>query len=248
VSSTAAPDAGSGGARGGLVRAVLCDLDGTLLDTAPDLAVAINAMLAELGLPPRRAADIAHDIGQGTPRLVERSLRAANATEMCRPERLQHALDLFSRHYEQVSGQSSRPFPGVEVGLQLMSHSGFALACVTNKPRRFTLPLLARTGLEACFRTVVCGDEVGRLKPDPQPYAEACARLGVNPREAVVIGDSANDVTAGRAAGCAVICVPYGYREGLSADALGADGLVFDFIAAVRWIRARNAAAHGAAA
>lgn len=218
------------------VRAALCDLDGTLLDTAPDLAAAVNRMLADLGLPLRTLGQVVDAIGRGTAKLVERSIGAHD------PAVLGRALELFSRYYEEDAAGSSRPYPGVVEGLQAMAQAGLALACVTNKPRRYTVPLLERTGLLRWFDTTVSGDEVARLKPDPAPYAEACIRLRVPPAAAVAIGDSSNDVTAARAAGCTVICVPYGYREGEPVEALRADALVVDLRAAAGWILARNGA------
>jgi phosphoglycolate phosphatase len=199
------------------LRAALCDLDGTLLDTAPDLAAAVNRMLAELHLPARSIDEVAAD-------------------------------NLFARCYDGESGRVSRPFPGVLEGLEAMSADGMALACVTNKPRRHAVPLLARTGLEQRFQVLVCGDDVKRLKPDPLPYLEACRRLSVQPVEAVVIGDSDNDVEAARAAGCRVICVPYGYREGRPVSSLQADALVPDLCAAAAWMRRCNRETSGAGA
>jgi phosphoglycolate phosphatase len=139
-----------------------------------------------------------------------------------------------------------QPFSRVIAGLEQMRADGLLLACVTNKPRAFTLPLLEHAGLAGFFATTVCGDDVARLKPDPAPYAEAARRLAIAPAEAVAIGDSRNDVVSARAAGCAVLCVPYGYREGEAASTLGADALVADFRAAAEWIRVRNAEREGA--
>lgn len=222
------------------LRAALCDLDGTLLDTAPDLAAAVNRMLAALGRPSRTLGEVANDIGRGTPKLVERSLAATGEARMDEGQLFERALRLFSRHYEEESGRASRAFPGVLEGLEAMTQDGIALACVTNKPRRFTEPLLAGTGLAHWFRAVVCGDEVAHLKPHPAPYLQACTRLGVPPGEAVAIGDSSNDVTAARAAGCVVLCVPYGYREGEPVERLQGDALVPDLRAAAAWLRRRN--------
>ena len=186
-------------------RAVLVDLDGTLLDTAPELAAAANRMLGELGLPARSVEEIASYIGKGVPTLVRRALGDGQA-------RLQEALPIFERYYEEASGRQSVAYPGAREGIARLRAAGLALACVTNKPERFTRALLARAGF--AFDVLVCGDQVARRKPDPEAVLLACARLGVAPREALFIGDSQNDVDAGRAAGCAVWCVPYGYNEG----------------------------------
>jgi phosphoglycolate phosphatase len=188
-----------------MVRAVLVDLDGTLLDTAPDLAAAANRMLAELGLPPRTVDEIASFIGKGVPMLVRRALGDAQS-------RFEEALPLFEGYYAEESGRQSVAYSGAREGIGRMRAAGLALACVTNKPERFTRELLERTGF--AFDVLVCGDQVVRKKPDAEAVLLACARLGVAPREALFIGDSQNDVDAARAAGCAVWCVPYGYNEG----------------------------------
>jgi phosphoglycolate phosphatase len=197
------------------VRAVLIDLDGTLLDTAPDLAAAANRMLATLGLPPRSLPEIGSYIGKGVPTLVRRALPD--------PALFQKALPLFERYYAEESGRSSVPYPGAREGVARLRALGLRLACVTNKPERFTRALLQ--AFEP-FDALVCGDHVARKKPAPDAVLLACERLGVAPREALFIGDSQNDVDAARAAGCAVWCVPYGYNEGRPATSLMCDRLV----------------------
>jgi phosphoglycolate phosphatase len=215
------------------VRAVLFDLDGTLLDSAPDLAAAANRMLAELGMAPRDPGVIATYIGKGIPRLVERTLTGvldatADAAVFAR------ALPIYERYYAEESGRRSVPFPGVVDGLRMLREAGLPLACITNKAERFTVDLLERTGLSGFFGAVVCGDTVARKKPDPEPVLAACARLGVRAPEALMIGDSANDVQAARAAGCPVWCVPYGYNEGRPVESLDCDAIVPDLAEAAR--------------
>lgn len=194
-------------------KAILVDLDGTLLDTAADLAAAANRMRADLGLPPLRVDVVATFIGKGIAMLVRRALPDESLFDQ--------ALPLFERYYAQESGRQSVPYPGAREGIARMRSLGLRLACVTNKAERFTSELLARTGFE--FDTVVCGDHVARKKPDPMAVLLACERLRVAPGEALFIGDSDNDVVAARAAGCAVWCVPYGYNEGRSPDTLACD-------------------------
>jgi phosphoglycolate phosphatase len=200
-----------------VVKAILIDLDGTLLDTAPDLMAAANAMLAQIGRPPRTLDEIKRFIGKGIVRLVERCL-AGNLND------LERALEIFKMHYEKDSGLHSTVYPGVIEGLEKMR--GLKLACVTNKAARFTVPLLERKGLAKYFEVVICGDMVERGKPDPACYLMACERLGVAPHEAVVIGDSENDVLAARAAGIRVFCVPYGYNEGRPIESAACDGML----------------------
>jgi len=214
-------------------RAVLCDLDGTLLDTAPDLAAAANGMLAELGRPQRDPAEIASYIGRGIPALVQRVLTGTldGAAESSLFER---ALALFDRRYAEESGRRARPYPGVVDGLARIQALGLGLGCVTNKAGRFTQELLDRQGLARFFGCVVSGDTVARKKPDPLPVVHACNLLGAPPGDALLIGDSFNDVLAARAAGCAVWCVPYGYNEGRPVASLDCDAIVSDFVDAAR--------------
>jgi phosphoglycolate phosphatase len=126
------------------------------------------------------------------------------------------------------------PFPGVIEGLRALHAAGLPLACITNKAERFTVDLLQRTGLDGFFAVVICGDTVARKKPDPEPVLTACARLDVRPADALMIGDSANDVQAARAAGCPVWCVPYGYNEGQPVESLDCDAFVPDLAEAAR--------------
>lgn len=213
-------------------RAALIDLDGTLLDTAPDLAAAANATLLELGLaalPPERVRDF---VGKGLAHLMHKALAEAlgRAPEAALEERAREAL---SRHYAQFNGQASRPFPGVVEGLAEMRSRGLKLACVTNKLMAFTAPLLERTGLRASFDAVVTSDLAGARKPDPAVFLHACRELAVTPAEACVIGDSDNDGDAARAAGCRFLLVPYGYREGRRVEDMKCDGVVSTFLEAV---------------
>jgi phosphoglycolate phosphatase len=220
-------------------RAVLFDLDGTLLDSAPDLAAAANAMLAELGLPPRDPVVIATYIGKGIPKLVERTL-TGSLDAAADPALFARALPIYEHHYAVESGRRSVPFPGVAEGLRALHDAGLPLACITNKAERFTVDLLKRTGLDGFFGVVVCGDTVARKKPDPEPVLAACARLGVRPGDALMIGDSANDVQAARAAGCPVWCVPYGYNEGQPVEFLDCDAIVPDLAEAARRLLGRG--------
>ncbi len=207
-----------------MLKAVLLDLDGTLLDTAPDLAAAANAMLAEQGLAPLPLQAIRGFIGRGIPHLVQRCLEAAGLPLPC--ARLESALRGFGKHYARINGTSSRPYPGVPDTLERLRAASLRLACVTNKAAAFTRPLLEKAGLAPCFDAVVTSDEAGARKPRPEPYLHACRALGVAPAEAAVIGDSANDALAARAAGCRVLLVSYGYSEGHDVRSLDCDGVV----------------------
>lgn len=206
-------------------RAVLIDLDGTLLDTAPDLAAAANAALADLGLAAVPGEQVREFVGKGIAVLMTRTLEASTGAVPA-PAQLEDAQARFAEHYTRVNGRASQVYPGVREGLAAMRSAGLKLACVTNKLAAFTWPLLEATALAPCFDLVMTSDLAGARKPDPKVFLEACRGLGVMPAEACVIGDSANDAQGARAAGCRFYLVPYGYREGLAVEAIPADGIV----------------------
>ncbi|HKY02867.1 MAG TPA: phosphoglycolate phosphatase [Burkholderiales bacterium] len=215
-------------------RAVLCDLDGTLLDTAQDLANAANRMLADMKLPLRTASEISRYIGKGIPTLVHRSLsgRLDGKADAALYER---ALPLFENYYAEESGLNTRLYPGVLEGLAHLRAAGIPLACLTNKAERYTLDLLKDMDLASYFDLIVSGDSLPRKKPDPMPVLHACERLGATPDQALMVGDSMNDVEAARAAGVRVIVVPYGYTEGEPVESLCADAVVADLRAAAAY-------------
>src|SRR4051812_46147361 len=150
------------------VKAVTIDLDGTLLDTIPDLAVAANRMLQDLDRPPLEVELIRTFVGKGISRLVERTL-AAGFDDAVDAELMKRGQRIFERHYTDVNGRHTTIYPGVKEGLARLREQRFPLACVTNKSERFTLPLLEMIGLAPCFEHVVCGDTLARKKPDPAP-------------------------------------------------------------------------------
>jgi phosphoglycolate phosphatase len=217
-------------------RAVLIDLDGTLLDTAPDLAAAVNLMLAEIGREPLPLARVAAFVGKGAEVLVHRAL-ADHLEGRAPPALFEPALRAFLRHYADTNGRHAVVYPGVREGLAAMRAAGLALACVTNKPQTFAEPLLARMGLADAFAFVQGGDELPLRKPDPLPLLHAAARLRVPPALAVAIGDSLNDAQAARAAGMAVFAVPYGYNEGADVRGLDVDAIVDSLDQAASLIR-----------
>ena len=206
-------------------RAVLVDLDGTLLDTVADLAAAVNRMLGELGREALAEPVVASYVGRGADVLVHRALGGGLDA---RVDAALHARGAaaFARHYAIENGRHARPYPGVREGLDAMRAMGLRLACVTNKPQAFAEPLLGRCGMRADFELVLGGDALPRRKPDPLPMLHAAGALGAAPHEAVAIGDSVNDALAARAAGMAVLAVPYGYNEGRDVGSLDVDGIV----------------------
>jgi len=207
------------------IAAAMIDLDGTLLDTVPDIAAAAARMLATLELPARSQDEIRGFIGKGIPTLVERCLQAGvGATQA---EKLQsEAVALFEQCYFEESGRRSAVYPGVFEGLERLRSLRLRLACVTNKAARFTLPLLEQKGLAPYFELVVSGDTLARKKPDPMQLTYICAEFALAPAAVLLIGDSVNDALAARAAGCPVLCVSYGYNEGGDVHDLDCDAIV----------------------
>ena len=155
---------------------------------------------------------------------MERSLQATGVALPC--ARLESALASFGAHYRRLNGRNSAAFPGITEALERMRAARLRLACVTNKAAAFTAPLLEKTGLAPYFDSVVTADQVGARKPHPGAFLHACRTLSVAPSEAAVIGDSANDAQAARAAGCPVLLVSYGYSEGRDVRTLDSDGVV----------------------
>lgn len=214
-----------------VIRAVAIDLDGTLLDTAGDIATAANRALEDIGLSALPVDVVKRFVGKGIHNLVTRALAAGGA--IADEAVLERTITRFEHHYAACFADTTQPFAGVVEGLDAMRAAGFALACITNKAARFTEPLLARTGLASYFCLTLSGDSLPEKKPHPLPLTHSARHFGITPMELLLIGDSANDLQAARAAGSPIWLVPYGYREGLSVDALKPD----------RWVKSLHEAA-----
>ncbi|TWC62095.1 phosphoglycolate phosphatase [Herbaspirillum sp. SJZ099] len=219
------------------IKAAIIDLDGTMLDTAGDFHVAVNRMRAELGLQPLAQETIVNFVGKGTENLMRRVL-AVDYAEDEAEQYFQQALDSYTEHYLAINGDFSALYPGVKEGLQAMKDKGLRLACVTNKPLSFTLPLLDKKGLRGFFDVVYGGDSFPKKKPDPMPLLQVCQDFGLEPTQVVAIGDSSNDAQAARAAGCRVLNVPYGYNHGESIHDVDSDGIVQTLFEAAQQISA----------
>lgn len=196
------------------------DLDGTLLDTVPDLATAANGMLAELGLPLRSDEELRRFVGGGIPRFVLWSLPEGQREETFHLR----AIEVFKRHYIESNGRFSTLYPGVIAGLQALQARRIRLCCVTNKTAAFSEPLLLKTGLADYFEFTLSGDSLPEKKPHPLPILEASRRLGSEPGRHMHIGDSKHDAAAAIAAGCISVTLPYGYNEGQNVGQLLRDG------------------------
>ncbi len=209
------------------VRAVLFDLDGTLLDTAADISVALNRALAEQRLPELALSQVRALIGGGVPALIERAVARLGADAAAVDA--EALLDRFTVHYRWINQHEemqTRAYPGVAEGLAELHALGLKLAIVTNKPRQATIELLTRLGLARPIQAVVGGDNVAHPKPHAEGLLRACEELRIGPREALMVGDSLTDVLAARAAGLAVVCVPYGYNGGADPRSLPCDAFV----------------------
>jgi len=206
------------------VKAVMFDLDGTLIHTAPEIAAAINAMLADLNLPALPTKQIQAYIGEGAQTLIRRSVSASKAADDALLERAQA---LFFEHYAKTVIMS-KPYPKVLEGLEGLKQKGLRLACVTNKPERFSLPLLEASGLLPYFELVVAGDTLAKKKPDSIQLHYICAEFSVLEAEAMLVGDSLIDVQAAHAAGCYIVTVPYGYNHGSPIDEAMVDASIND--------------------
>jgi phosphoglycolate phosphatase len=217
------------------VRAIVIDLDGTLLHTAPELAEAANRMLRDMGRAPVSQELLMSYIGNGISWLVKRALTGDMHAE---PEAalFDKALPIFEKHYTELLLQS-KPFDGVIEGLEAMKAAGFKLGCITNKVARYTEPLLKGIGLAKYFEIVLSGDTLPEKKPHPMPLLHAAQFFGVPIEQLLLIGDSLNDTVAARAAGCPVFCVPYGYNHGEPVDGLDLDAVIADLPAALPLIK-----------
>ncbi|APZ41835.1 phosphoglycolate phosphatase [Acidihalobacter ferrooxydans] len=196
-----------------LPELALIDLDGTLIDSVPDLTWCVNAMLRELGLPERSESAVRRWVGNGVERLVERAL-VDDIEGMPEADLRARAMPVFMELYAAHGAERSRVYPGVEDGLTYLADRGVRLGCVTNKAERFTLPLLEALGLRARFELVVSGDSLPERKPSPRPLLYAAEHFRVAPSACTMIGDSRSDVAAARAAGFTIVCVSYGYNHG----------------------------------
>ena len=204
------------------LRAAIIDLDGTMIDTLGDFVVVLNRVLGELSLSPVDRAFIEHTVGKGSEHLIRSTLAHVGADAALYAQ----AWALYQQHYLEVNGDHANVYPGVVEGLTALKARGLTLACLTNKPTAFALPLLRQKGLDGFFSVVFGGDAFERKKPDPLPLIKTCAALAAAPAQTLMVGDSSNDARAARAAGCPVVLVSYGYNHGEPVAAVDADGVV----------------------
>ncbi|MGI9291834.1 MAG: phosphoglycolate phosphatase [Gammaproteobacteria bacterium] len=204
---------------------LLFDLDGTLVDSVPDIANAANLMLEQLGLARADDRDLRNWVGNGAPRLVKRALTGSVDGE---PDSVlfEQALPLFFDLYAEHVFVYSTLYPGVLETLEHFEREGFVMGCVTNKPTRHTVSLLEVAGLSGFFTSTVAGDTLDTHKPDAGPLLHAADQMEVPAESCIMIGDSVNDILAGKAASMPVFCLTYGYNQGLDLGASHPDALV----------------------
>lgn len=209
-------------------KAILFDLDGTLVDTAPDLAYCVDQTFLHLGLEQPGEERVRLWVGKGVENLVQQAL--AWAGREGDPSFHERTLTLFSECYDQHYRRSSQLYPKVESTLVWLKEKAIPLACVTNKGERFTFPLLEFLGISRYFQSVVGGDTLSRRKPDPAPLHFAMRQIGLaDHTNVMLVGDSVNDVKAARAAQCSAVCVNYGYNHGEPIELAEPDAVISDF-------------------
>ena len=192
---------------------ILIDVDGTLVDSVPDLAFCVDEMMRHLGREPWGEARVRDWVGNGVERLVRRALIGQLNGEPDEAE-FSRAYPVFLDLYADNTSKRSLLYPGVLEGLDYLKVAGYALGSVTNKAEQFTLPLLKDLGIYEYFSIVICGDTLEQKKPHPAPLLHAAEFFKVSPEQSLMVGDSISDVKAARAAGFQIACLPYGYNHG----------------------------------
>ncbi len=197
-----------------LPKAVLIDVDGTMVDSVPDLAYCVDEMMAALDMPAHGEEKVRHWVGNGVERLVKRALLGQLNGE---PDEslFQRAYPVFIELYEANTCERSQLYPGVREGIDYLKSIGLRVGCVTNKAAQFTLPLLKTLGIHDDFEIVISGDTLPKKKPDPLPLLHGAEFFGLSPNDCLMIGDSISDVKAARAAEFKIICMSYGYNHGV---------------------------------
>lgn len=204
---------------------ILIDVDGTLVDSVPDLAYCVDETMKQLDMPARGEARVREWVGNGVERLVRRALidRLDGEPDEALFER---AYPIFLELYAENTSKRSCLYPGVREGLDYLRASGYRLGCVTNKAARFTEPLLQTLGIYDDFAIVISGDTLPKKKPDPLPLLHAAEFFGIAPERSLMIGDSVSDVKAARAAGFQIVCMSYGYNHGVDIREADPDAVI----------------------
>ena len=194
-------------------KLIMIDVDGTLVDSVPDLSFCVDQMMIELGLQLCGEERVRNWVGNGIPKLIERALIDKLDKESI-SKVYEVAYPIFLKLYSDNSAIRSRLYDGVKEGLDYLKSKGYLLGCVTNKAEQFTNPLLKKMGIYNDFRLIISGDTLDKKKPDPLPLLHGANFFNMQPNECLMLGDSVSDVRAARAAGFDIICMSYGYNHG----------------------------------
>jgi len=194
-------------------KLIMIDVDGTLVDSVPDLAYCVDELMVAMGREKWGEAKVRHWVGNGVPKLVERSLTGELEGTVEKAD-FDKAYPIFLELYAQNTSGRSSLYDGVREGLDYLKAEGYTLGCVTNKAEQFTVPLLKDLGIFDDFGIVISGDTLEKKKPDPLPLLHAAKFFSIDPQDSMMLGDSISDVKASRAAGFEIICMSYGYNHG----------------------------------
>ena len=206
-------------------RMILIDVDGTLVDSVPDLAYCVDELMKALDRPVHGEAKVRNWVGNGVERLVRRALIGQLDGEPPDAD-YARAYPIFLELYAENTSKRSRLYPGIREGIDWLKSQGYLLGCVTNKAAQFTLPLLEDLGVRDDFAIVVSGDTLPVKKPDPAPLLHAALHFGVSAAESLMVGDSVSDVKAARAAGFQIVCMTYGYNHGVDIRTAHPDAVI----------------------
>lgn len=204
---------------------ILIDVDGTLVDSVPDLAYCVDEMMKQLDMPVHGEAKVREWVGNGVERLTRRALIGQLDGE---PDDalFEKAYPIFMDLYAENTSKRSTLYPGVAEGLAYLESTGIKLGCVTNKAAQFTIPLLKDLGIHDKFAIVISGDTLAQKKPDPMPLLHGAEFFKVKPENAMMLGDSVSDVKASRAAGFQIVCMSYGYNHGVDIRESNPDAVI----------------------
>ncbi|MEL0628383.1 phosphoglycolate phosphatase [Psychromonas aquatilis] len=210
------------------IKLICFDLDGTLVNSVPDLRLSLNAMLDELSLTNVNDLIVKTWVGDGIVKMVERCLQHVNGNA-CSQEMLANAVSIFEGYYQQFLNTESGLYPAVKSTLFKLQDKGYKIVLTTNKAEKFLPDLLSYFGINRCFDLLLGGDTLARNKPDPMQIEYACEHFNINVSQAVMVGDSRNDILAGQHAKVSTIALTYGYNFGEPIAQINPDYIVNHF-------------------
>ena len=218
-------------------KLLIFDLDGTLINSALDLGLAINDMLTTLGKAPFESDTIHHWVGNGAVPLVKRALSASRTIdENLDPKLVEEALEIFFKSYQKNLAKATVPYEGVKETLDTLKNKGYRLTIVTNKPFKFVAPILEKLELDTFFELILGGDSLSEKKPHPMPLLHVCKTLNISIEESLMIGDSKNDILAARACDMQSVGVSYGYNYGEAIDAYEPSIVIDEFATLLEYL------------